>query len=187
MSTRTIVAFLTISMILLGAGSALAQEAAPVKIGFVDVEKAVVSVEEGKARVKELQDWAKPRQDELAKLNNDITSLQGEINSKRGVASEDAIADLNRRLVAKQREFEDKQRSARRDFEQKQDVLLKDLGARLNEVITRYADSNRFTAVFILRPNELVYLANSADITSTVIKLYNERFPFPAPAQGATK
>ena len=187
MSTRTIVSLLSIGLAVAGLGVAQAQEAAPVKIAFVDVEKAVVLVDEGKARLKELQDWAKPRQDELAKLNSDVTNLQGELASKRGVASEDALAEVNRRLVAKQREFEDKQRVGRRDFEQKQEGLLKDLGVRLNEVITRYADANRYTAVFILRPNELVYLANSADITDTVVKLYNERFPFPRPAEGAAK
>ncbi len=150
----------------------------PVKIGFVDVERAVVSIDEGKAKLKELQDWAKPRRDALEKLGNDIQALQQELASKRGVASDDALDQLNKQLVAKQRQFEDMQRDAKRDFDEKQNAVLKDLGQKLNDVIAQYADSNRFTAIFILKPNDVAYLANSADITPTVIKLYNEKYPY---------
>lgn len=150
----------------------------PTKLGFVDVERAVASVDEGKARFKELQDWARPRQEELNRLSKEIESLQGELIAKRGTASEDALAELNRRLVARQREAEDKKREAQRQGELKQEVLLKGLGERLNDVITTYADQNRFTAVFILKPNDVAYLANSADITEAVIKIYNQKYPF---------
>jgi outer membrane protein len=153
-------------------------EVGPSKIGFVDVEKAVVSIEEGKARLKELDDWARPRREELARLGKEINDLQAERASKQNVASEDAIAELNRRIVVKQREFEDRQRVAKRDFEERQNTVLKDLGEKLNVVVTQYADQNRYTAVFILKPNEVVYLANSADITDPIIRLYNERYPF---------
>jgi outer membrane protein len=153
-------------------------ETGPSKIAFVDVEKAVVSIDEGKARLKELDDWARPRRDELARLGKEINDLQAERAAKQNVASEDAIAELNRRIVAKQREFEDRQRIAKRDFEERQNAVLKDLGEKMNAVVTQYADQNRYTAVFILKPNEIVYLAYSADITEAIIKLYNERYPF---------
>lgn len=161
-------------------GVSLAAEELPVKIGFVDVERAVATIDEGKARLGELRDWARPREEELARLSREIEALRAEMSSKRGTASEDALGELNRKLVARQREFEDKQRVARRDFEERQGAVLKEVGEKLTAVITKYADENRFTAVFILKPNDLVYLANSADLTDTVIKLYNEKHPFAA-------
>jgi len=164
------------------------QEPASSKIGFVYVQKALASTDEGKARLKELDAWARPRQDELGKLDKEINELKGEMITKQGVATEDAIAELNRRVVAKQREFEDKQRTAKRDFEAKQQALLKELGGKLQEIVTKYADQNRYSAVFIFNPEQLAYLANSADITSIVIKLYNERYPLAAaPATAPVK
>lgn len=157
-----------------------AQEPVSTKIAFVYVQKALASTDEGKARLKELDAWARPKQEELGRLDKEINDLKGEMISKQGVASDDAIADLNRRVVAKQREFEDRQRTAKRDFEAKQQTLLKELGGKLQEVITKYADQNRYTAVFIFNPEQLAYLATSADITNTVIKLYNERYPLVA-------
>jgi outer membrane protein len=149
------------------------------RIGFVEVERAVVACDEGKARLKELETWAKPLQDELSRLGKEINDLTGDLNAKRGVASDDVLADMNRQLVAKQRTFEDKQRIAKRDFEARQDQVLKDLGGKLQEIVGGFAKENGFTAIFILKPNDLVYLSAGADITDVVIKLYNQKYPFP--------
>lgn len=169
-----------LTLALLAVGAPLPAQEPPVKIGFVDVERAIATIDEGKAKLGELREWARPREEELTRLGREIDSLRNEIASKRATFSDDAMADLNRRLVARQREFEDKQRLARRDFEERQEVILKEIGEKLTGIIAQYAESNRFTAIFILRPNELLYLANSADLTATVIKLYNDKFPYPA-------
>ncbi len=159
---------------------AQAPEAAS-KLGFVEVERAVVACDEGKARLKDLETWAKPLQDELAKLNKEINDLGNDINAKRAAgATDDAVADINRQLVARQREFEDKQRIAKRDYEQRQTDVLKDLGGKLQEIVSNYAKEHAYTAIFILKANELVFLAPGADITDIVIKLYNQKYPFPA-------
>jgi outer membrane protein len=177
---------------LLAAGS-LAQQAPapqpepPTKIAFVYVQKALATTDEGKIKLKQLEDWAKPRQQELEKLDKEINDLKGEIMSKQGVANDDSAAELSRRLVSRQREFEDRQRITKRDFEEKQQALLRDMGGRLQEIITKYADQNRYTAVFIFKPDDLAYLATSADITDTVIKLFNEKYPVAAPAPAAPK
>ncbi len=169
------------------AGGAWAQQAevAPAKIAFVYVQKALAGTDEGKARLKDLDDWARPRQDELVKLNKEVNDLKGEIMSKQGVASDDAIAELNRRLVVKQREFEDRQRDAKRDFEARQQTILKDIGGRLQDVINTYSEANHYTVVFIFNPDQLAYLAPSADITNIVIKLYNQHYPLAAKAPAA--
>ncbi len=164
---------------LCSASAALCQEP-PVKIGFVDVERAILSIDEGRARFKELQEWAKPLQEELAALSREIANLQSEIAAKQGVASDATLAELNRKLVDRQRVLEDKQRRGKRDFDERQEAILRDLGGKLNEVVTRYADENRYTAVFILKANDVAYLATSAEITDIVIKLYNERYPYQA-------
>jgi outer membrane protein len=177
---------------LLAAGSLAQQSPAPqveppTRIAFVYVQKALATSEEGKIKLKQLEDWAKPRQQELEKLDKEINDLKGEIMSKQSVANDESAAEANRRLVSRQREFEDRQRIAKRDFEERQQALLRDMGGRLQEIITRYADQNRYTAVFIFKPDDLAYLATSADITDTVIKLFNEKYPVAAPVPAAPK
>jgi outer membrane protein len=178
---------LVVLVLLLVASGAFAQQAEPsaVKLAFVDVERAAALTDEGKIRLRELQDWAKPHEEELARLGRDINQLQTDIASKRGVASEEALEAMNKTLVSKQREFEDRQRTARREFDEKQTTVLRELGGRLQEVISRYGDSNRMTAILMLKPDYVAYIANVADITESIIKLYNERFPVGKPAAAA--
>jgi outer membrane protein len=180
---------LVASLFLVGAANAQqaapAQDNPPVKIGFVDVGRALASTNEGKAQLKLLDDWARPRRDEVSQLSQELSDFQRELLAKQGTVSEDVLAELNRKFVAKKRELEDKQRDAKRDFDQKQNMVLRELGGKLQEVITRYSDSNRYTAVFILKSDNLAYLANSADLTETVVKLYNEKYPVVAAAPTA--
>lgn len=162
------------------AGQAPQGGAAPTKFAFVLVQRVLASSEEGKARLKELDTWAQPRQEELGKVEREINDLKGEMVTKQGVANDDSLGDLNRRLVAKQRELEDKQRIAKRDFDSRRQGLLKELGGKLQEVISKYAVDNQLAVVFIINPDQLAYLAPPVDITDTVIKLYNERYPLGA-------
>lgn len=177
------------AVLLAASGFAQPAEQPATKIGFVYVQRALASTQEGKARLKDLDDWARPRQEQLAKMDKEINDLKNELLSKQGVAGDDVLGQLNRQLVAKQREFEDTQRDGKRDFEQRQQALLRDLGGKLQQVITDYADKNRFTAVFIFKPDDLAYLASSADVTDTIIKLYDAKYPqaaqaaSPAPAK----
>jgi len=164
--------------LMLSSAQIWAQGAAVQKFGFVDVERAIALADEGKAKLTELQEWARPRQEELARLASEITTLQNDIASRQGAATQEALAELNRRLVTRQREFEDRQRNARRELEERQGRVLRDLGEKLQQVITAYAEQNAFTAIFILRPDEIAYLAPAADVTDVVIRLYNERFPY---------
>ncbi|HPW55772.1 MAG: OmpH family outer membrane protein [Thermoanaerobaculaceae bacterium] len=171
-----------VAMVGIAAGAAMAQAPEPTRIGFVDVERAIVAIEEGKAKLRDLETWAKPRQEELQKLGKEINDLQGELVSKRGVASQEALEQIQQRLVAKQRQIEDRQRVTKRDFEERQDALLKDLGGKMQKIIQEYAEKSGYAAVFLLKPNDVAYLAPSSDLTDLVVRLYNEKHPFSAPA-----
>lgn len=162
----------------LSGSSLVAQTTGAQKFAFVDVERAVALSDEGKARLTELQEWARPRQEELARLASEISNLQNEIASRQGAATQEALGEMNRRLVSRQREFEDRQRVARRELEERQSRVLRDLGEKLQQVINSYAEQQAFTAIFIFRPDELAYLSPGADVTDVIIRLYNERFPF---------
>ena len=172
---------------LMASGWAFGQQAPPTKIGFVEVEAAVRGTDEGKVRFKEVDDWMRPKQEELTKLGADISAMQNDLATKRGTLSDQALEDLNRRIVAKQREGEDKQRTYNRELNQKLDVVLSDMGGKLRAIVKAYAEQNGYAAFFIIKDNELIYLAPVSDLTETVVKLYNQKYPYTAKPAGATK
>ncbi len=172
---RTLVA---VTLALAWSAHVAAQEGGS-KVAFVDVQRALLAVDEGKAKRQELLDWASPRQKELQQLEQEIQNLQQELLSKQTSATPEQLSELNRQLTAKKRQFEDRQRQYTRELEEKQNQVLKSLGEKMEKLLAEYAESQKLSAVFILRQELVAFVANSADITDTLIQLYNQRYPYP--------
>ncbi len=169
---RTMVTALALTVVAAAAAPALAG-----KVGFVEVEKVVAQVQEGKARLKELEEWAKPRREQLQQMRRHVTELHKNLARQRGVASEEALKKLQEEAVQAGRRLEDATRDFKRDFEEKQNKLLADVAEKMRRVIEDYAKANDYDAVLIFKPRTIIYLSDSADLTDTVIRLYDQRFP----------
>lgn len=147
------------------------------KVGFVEVEKVVAHVQEGKVKLKELEDWAQPRREQLQKMRQQVTELHQELAKKRGVASESALKALQEKTVKAGRDLEDAGREFKRDFNQKQNQLLSGVAEKMRRVIEDYAKGNDYDAILIFKPRTIIYLSETADLTDTIIRLYDRRFP----------
>jgi len=147
------------------------------KVGFVEVERAAATVEEGQIALRQLEAWATPRRQTLEKLAQKVTDLREQRLQQVNVASPDVIERLQQQGVEAQREYEDEARQLQRDFEAKQTEVLKEVADKLSMVISAYAKANDFDVVMIFRPRTIIYLAESSDLTDTIIELYDERFP----------
>jgi len=147
------------------------------KVGFLEVERAVASVQEGKTKIVELEAWATPRREQLTAQRQKVIDLQEQLTRQRGVASADILKQLQQDLLQAQRDFEDGGRSFNRDLETKQTEFLSEVAMKVGAVASEYGRANDFDAVFTLKAQPLVFVADAADITDIVIRLYNQRFP----------
>lgn len=147
------------------------------KVGFLDVEKAVSTVKEGRAQMQALEAWAKPRREELEKLRARAVELTNQLAAQRNVASEDVVSQLEKDVVQARRAFEDAGRAFNRDLDAKQGEMLGDVALRLGQVASEYGKANDFDAIFTLQAQPLIYVADGADVTDTVIRLFDERYP----------
>ena len=163
---------LLVAVVMMTAGPAFAG-----KIAFVDVERAVATVQEGKAKLDELRAWAEPNDKQIDDLAKRVLDLQRQILQQRAVASPDALKRLEEEELDGRRRLEDLRRDLSREFETRQNQLLLDVARKLNQVVTDYAKANDIDAVFIHKGSTLIYMAPTSDLTDTVIRLYDERFP----------
>ena len=147
------------------------------KVGFLEAERAVASVQEGKAKIAELDAWATPRREQLAAKRQRVVELQEQLTRQRGVASADILNQLQQDLLQAQREFEDDGRSFQHELEAKQTEFLSEVAMKVGTVASDYGRANDFDAIFILKAQPLVFVADSADVTDIVIRLYDQRFP----------
>jgi outer membrane protein len=147
------------------------------KIGFLDVEKAVSTTQQGQVQVKALDDWAKPRQEQLEQLRTRAVELTNQLAAQRNVASPEAVAQLEKDVIQARRAFEDGGRAFNRDLDAKQNELLGDVALKIGEVASEYGKANDFDAIFTLQAQPLIYIADAANVTDTVIRLFDERYP----------
>ena len=147
------------------------------KIGFLDAERAVGSVGEGKQQLKVLEDWARPRRERLQEMQTNLVNLNNQLTTQRSVASAESVKQLEEQVLKARRELEDAGRAFNRDLDAKQNEFLEDVAMKIGTVATDYGRGNDFDAIFMLQTQPLVYVRDSADVTDTIIRLYDERFP----------
>jgi len=147
------------------------------KVGFVEVERAVATVGEGKAKLEELKAWADPNTARVEQLAKQVADLQRQIVQQRGVANVEALERLEADELDARRRLEDLRRDLARELDTRQNEVLRDVARKLNQVVTDYAKANDFDAIFILKDAMLIYMAPASDLTDTIIRLYDERFP----------
>jgi len=161
-----------LAMLMLATAPALAGS-----IGFVDAERAVASVKEGQAKLREFEAWAEPERQRVEALQARMNDLRQQINQQSTVAAEEALEELRQRELDARREFEEARRAFQRQLEAKQNEFLGDVAVKVGTVASEYGKTNGYDAIFVLNAQPLVFVAESADITDTIIKLYDERYP----------
>ena len=141
---------------------------------------------------------------ELGKLKNEIADLQAKIQSEPIKQKQEEMAKV---MVAKQREFEDKERTVRTALDNESAGFLRELFQQIQACVKAVVDANGFDVVFSypdaitaeemtsplyydlkLRPQAAMpfYVSPPADMTDVLVQTLNANFKAPVAAAGAT-
>ena len=144
------------------------------KIGYVDVQRAVQEVEEGKAARTRLQAELAQKRTDLDKKRADLEKMKTDYDKQAPVLSEDAKRQKQEQL---QKAFVDAQQAASQMQEElsgKEQEAMQSISKRLLQVVAELSDKENFT--FVLDKAALLYAPAASDVTNEVVRRYNERF-----------
>jgi Skp family chaperone for outer membrane proteins len=137
---------------------------------------------------------------DLGKLRNDIVGLQEQIQKEPIQQKKEELAKA---VVAKQREFEDKEKAVRTQLDNESAGYLRQLFAEVQQCVKAIVDTNGYDVVFAypdaitaeemnsplyydlkMRPPAAMpfYVSPSADVTGVLVETLNKYFPPPADA-----
>jgi outer membrane protein len=153
------------------AGAASAQN---MKIGYVDVQRAVQEVEEGKAARSRLQGELQQKRADLEKKRADLEKMKADYDKQAPVLSDDAKRQRQEQL---QKAFVEAQNAAgqmQEELSGKEQEAMQSISKRLLQVVAEVSDRENFT--FVLDKAALLYAPAASDITNEVVRRYNERF-----------
>ena len=166
---------------LLSLGVLLALAASPaladVKLGYVDLQKALGEVAEGreaKARLKaevdrtkaEMErDQARLRDDKLV-LDKQGSMMSEEVRAQRLTEWQRRLFELTQKAEKRQQELQDRERTE-----------LRKIFDRMDPIITAIAQREALTVVLEKTDSGLLYAQPGLDLTPELVRTYNERHP----------
>lgn len=151
------------------AASVRAQER--IKIGYIDIQKAISESNAGKRAKEKFQAQIKKAEADLLKEKNELERLKSDFDKKAPLMKEEERKnmekELNRRVLIYQRSTQDLQQELRQREGEMTAEILKDL----EKVVIELGKSEKFT--LIVERSQILYNDDSIDITDRVIDIFN--------------
>jgi len=180
--------FLPVLAFALAARTAAAQSAPPaMKVAYVDVQRAVSEVQEGKAARTRLQNELQQKRADLEKKRADLEKMKADYDKQAPVLSEDAKRKKQEDLQKAYMDAQSAGQQMQEELSGKEQEAMQSISKRLVQVVAEIADRDGFTLV--LDRAALLYAPTGYDVTSEVVRRYDERFgggAAPSTAAGKT-
>jgi outer membrane protein len=163
---------LVLAGIMAGLIAASSAFAADVKLGYIDMQKALNTSESGKeakeqlaARVKKYQDEINSKQEEIKKLKDDLEK-QGMLLSESTRNAKEK--DYQQRL----KEFQRFTKDAQDELQGKDEEFTRKILEGMEKVIQEFGRKNGYTFIFV-KNEGMLFVNDKVDVTEEVLKLFN--------------
>ena len=154
----------------LAAGTA---SAADVKIGYVDMQRALNSSEAGKEAKEQLAARLKKYQDEINGKQDELKKLKDELEKQGMLLSESARAGKEKDYQLKLKEFQRFTKDAQDELQGKDEEFTRKILEEMEKVIKEYGRTNGYAFIFAKNDSLMVYVNEKADVTEEVLKIFN--------------
>ncbi len=149
--------------------------AAEVKIGFVDLQRALNESNRGKKAKEEFKAEVEKLQAQLKKKKDQIESLKEQLEKKAAVMKDEERSNLEEEYRKKLRDFERDYKDSQADLQRKDSELTGAILKELQEVIQEVGDREGYTMIFEASSSAVLYGAKGADLTDLILEEYNRR------------
>lgn len=162
----------------------------PTKIAVIAFQVAVTSTNEFQRAFLDVQKKFAPKRELLKTLNSQIESLTKELQATDSKLTDAEKAAKARELDEKKKQFDREQQDDQTDFTQQMQGLFQQTGAKVEDVLTSYAQQHGYTLVLDVansQQNPVMYVgAPTEDITKEITAAYNTKSGVPPPPPAAT-
>lgn len=147
---------------------------ASIKIGVVDLLKALNESEQGKKSIAEIESLKKTKQNMIEEKGKRIEQLKADLDKQASVLSADAKKSKEDEIERLIREFQRLVTDSTNELQKKQRELEVEMIKELRVIIENIGKEEKFTYIIESSEGGLLYFDKAVDITDIVIKKYNE-------------
>ncbi len=146
---------------------------AQVKVGVINVQKALSDTDELKKAQADLAKKYQPRQDEMEKLQKDLESIDAQLNG--GKITQDKAAELQTTGSRKQRDLQRLNDDMQADGERDRQAVLAKLSEKMQAIINKLAEEKGLD--LIVESSQMLYVKPALDLTADATAAYNKANP----------
>ncbi len=145
------------------------QAQAEIKVGLVNMQKALFATAQGKKVKSELDAELEKRNKDLQKKEGDLKKMKEDIEKKRAVLSEDAFSKKSQAFDEEMFKYRDSFTKNQMELQKKQNDLLAPILDKMKKAIEKVAKDQKLNLV--LENNQMVlFVEKPLDITDDVVK-----------------
>jgi outer membrane protein len=146
---------------------------AQVKIGVINVQKAMSDTDELKKASADMAKKFQPRQDAMDKLQKDLESIDAQLNS--GKLNQAATTELQTQGTRKQRDLQRMSDDMQADLDKERQDILAKMSEKMQAIINKLAEEKGLD--IIVEASQTLYSKPSFDLTADATAAYNKANP----------
>jgi outer membrane protein len=151
-----------------------AANAAELKIGFVDVRKAIETTKAGQKVKKDLEADFKKREKELQKRADDVKKMNTDYEKKSLVLSDEAKLKKQGELQEEMMKYNQEVQKNTADLRKKEQELMEPIFKKMQDVINDLAKKESYALIIQNREN-ILYASQEVDLTDKVVKEFEKK------------
>lgn len=181
-------------VLMLGASTAFAEE---VKIGYVDMQRALNETDDGRKAKAQLKKVFDQKQKELDEQQEELKKAIEDLDKKRTLLPADKVREKETELQTRMQKVQQTYMRHQQDLSAKEQEATAKIFERMNRIIAKIAATENFSMIFDRAG--VVFAKSHLDLTNELIRRYNAGegaegsgkaspgAPIPAPSGGAAK
>lgn len=148
-------------------------QAVEMKVGYVDMQKAIQSTSAGKKAKTELEGDFNKKKKELEKKEADLKKMGEDLEKKKSVLSEEALGKKQAEFQEEMLKYRDVVGKSQIEIQKKERELTAPILDKMKKTIAKLAKDKGYTMV-IENSQMVLYATPEADLTDEVIKAFEK-------------
>jgi outer membrane protein len=161
---------LIVSALVMNSGIAIASE---IKIGIVDMQRAIQTSSTGKKAKEELEQAFNKKKKELQSEESNLKKLQEEFQKKQAALSDSAKKEQQAKLQEKFVKYQELLQKSQAEIQKKEQEMSEPIIQKIREKVSEIAKKKGYDLVLEKNENLVIYSLDKDDITEEVMKSLN--------------
>jgi len=164
-----------VSLVALSASVAEAADTAALKVGYVDMARALNDVDDGKAAKARLKTDFEDKQKKLDQMQTELKTKKEEFDKQASMMKPDVKQQKQDELQRRFMEMQQTYMQLQKELMEREQQLTQEIARKLRTIIDKLGDRDGYNLILDIGETVLYYKRH-LDVTDEVVREYNKQF-----------